>query len=149
MHFAFEACDAKIVLEVPARHANDVRIALCSAARNLAANLGHLTFEATDTGFVGVPRADLVDGTRRPFDAGLSQAVFGQLSRDQEPVGNRRLLFRRVARELNHFHTVPQRRRDGVHRVGGRNEHHLREIKGDVQKVVNKIRVLLWIKNFE
>src|SRR5207245_348954 len=53
-----------------------------------------------------------------------------------------------VTRQLDNFHAVPQRLRDGIHPVGRRNEQHFREVKRHVEIVIAERVVLLRIKHF-
>lgn len=50
---------------------------------------------------------------------------------------------------LQHLHSVQQRRRDGGRRVCGRNEKHLRQVKGHVQEMVGEAVVLLGIQDLK
>ena len=59
------------------------------------------------------------------------------------------LLFLGVARDLEHFHPVPERRRNRIEHVGGRDEEHLREIERHVEIVIAERVVLLRVEHFE
>ena len=58
------------------------------------------------------------------------------------------LLVLGVAREADHFHPVEQRRRN-VHRVRGRDEHHVRQVEVDLDVVVAERVVLLRVEHLE
>ena len=118
-------------------------------AGHLAADRRDLALEVADAGFARVAldqRAnrlflddDVGGGQPRPFD-GLG---------GQEALGDLDLLFLGVARQLQHFHAVAQRLRDGVQHVGRADEHHAREVVLDVQVVVQERVVLFRVQHLE
>ena len=59
------------------------------------------------------------------------------------------LLFLGVARDLEHFHAVPQRRRDRIEHVGRRDEQHFGQIERHVEVVIAERVVLLRIEHLE
>ena len=77
------------------------------------------------------------------------QAVGGQLPREQVAPRDLQLLLLGVARELDDFHAVAQRRRNGVEHVRGADEQHLRQIEGHAEIVVAERVVLLRIEHLE
>ena len=71
-----------------------------------------------------------------------------QLLGQQVADGDVHLLVLGVARETDHFHPVEERRRD-VERIGGGDEHHLRQVVLDLDVVVGEGVVLLRIEHLE
>ncbi len=76
------------------------------------------------------------------------QAVLLGLLRDQVLVRDVQLLFSRVAGQLNDFHAVPQRLRDGIHPVRGGDEQHFGKIERHIQIMIAERVVLLGVENF-
>ena len=90
-----------------------------------------------------------------------AERVVAELGRDAvEPV--RLLLLRHevaprdgellqvgVARQSDDLHAILQRARNPAHRVGGADEHHLRQVVVEVEVVVAEVEVLLWIEHLE
>ena len=77
----------------------------------------------------------------KPFSA----TCFGH----DEFLGYLELLEFRVAGHLDHLHAVEEGVGDAVERVGGRYEHHVREVVGELEVVVREARVLLGIEDLE
>ncbi len=67
----------------------------------------------------------------------------------EEELGDLELLLLDVARELDDLHAVLERRRDGVHEVGGGDEHDLGEVEGHLEVVVAEGVVLLGVEDLE
>ena len=59
------------------------------------------------------------------------------------------LLILYIARQLNHLHTVAQRRGHGVPGIRRGDKQHLRQVKGQVEVVVGEGVILLGVKDFE
>src|SRR3982750_1206070 len=59
------------------------------------------------------------------------------------------LLLPGVARQLDDLEAIAQRPRDRVELVGGRDEHHLRQIEGDLEVVIAERVVLFGIEDLE
>jgi hypothetical protein len=57
--------------------------------------------------------------------------------------------WRHVPRQFNHLHSVNQRSRDRVGRVGGAEEQHLGQVDRNVKVVVCERVVLLWVEELE
>ena len=64
-------------------------------------------------------------------------------------LGNRDLFFGDVTRQANHLHTVEQRPRNRVQRVGRADEQHFGQVQAQIQVMVEEIDVLFRIKGFE
>jgi hypothetical protein len=69
--------------------------------------------------------------------------------RDEEAPRDLDLLHLGVAGQLQHFHAVAQRLRDGVQDVRRADEHHVREVVLDVEIVIQERVVLLGIEHLE
>jgi len=67
----------------------------------------------------------------------VAKAVLQQLLRHQMAHCNVQLLIVSVTRNVNHFHAVQQRRRNGRQRVGGRYEQNLWQVKRNIQVAAN------------
>ena len=63
--------------------------------------------------------------------------------------GDLELFFFDVAGELDHFHAVEQGGRDGHGGVGGGDEHHPRQVVGQLEVVVGEGVVLLGVEHFK
>ena len=63
--------------------------------------------------------------------------------------GDAHLLLLRVAGQTDHLHAVEERRLDRLQHVGGGDEHHLRQIEGDAEIVIDEAVVLLRIEHLE
>ena len=66
----------------------------------------------------------------------------------QVPLRDLHLLLVRVAGNLNNFHAVEQRARNGVERVGRHDEHHAAQIDGNFKIVVAEGVVLFAVEHF-
>ncbi len=83
------------------------------------------------------------------FRSSCLEAVLLLLPRDEVLVGDGDFLLEGVAGQLEHFHAVAQRRRDGVEDVGGGDEHDVREVERHVEVMVAEGEVLLRVEDFE
>src|SRR5262249_19189289 len=89
-------------------------------------------------------QGSLVDHALSGFESALLHLPRNQISlRDFD------LLFLAIARQPQHFHTIEQRLRDRLERVGCSDEKHLRQIKGLVEIVVAESAILLRIEYLE
>ncbi len=77
------------------------------------------------------------------------ETVVFDLLGEQVVLGDVQLLPARVARDADDLHAVAERRGDGVADVRGRDEHHLREVVGDLEVVVAEGVVLLGVEDLE
>ena len=68
---------------------------------------------------------------------------------DQKLLGDFDFFLFRVPGQTQHFHPVLQRRRDGVHHVGGGDEEDLRKIVFNVEIMVHKHEILFGVEDFE
>ena len=68
---------------------------------------------------------------------------------DEEQFGDLLLFLVRVSGNADHFHSVPQSGRNWVKLVGGGDEGHVAQIKGDIQVMVHKTVVLLRIQDLQ
>ena len=65
------------------------------------------------------------------------------------PCGYMPLLKRRVAWQVDGFHTIEQRRRNGVETISSCNEEDLAQVNWNINVVVSKSMILLRVKNFK
>jgi len=77
------------------------------------------------------------------------QPVFADLARHQILLGDLDFLVLGVPAQVNDFHPVEQRDRDGFKRIGRRDEHHLRQVERHVDIVIAELEVLLRIEHFQ
>src|SRR5262249_37943973 len=77
------------------------------------------------------------------------QAVRFELALEQVAPGDFELFVLGVTGKLDDLHAVAHGAGNGIEHVGGRDEHHLREIEGDAEIIVTKRRVLLGIEHLE
>ena len=127
-----------------------LRLGLCHqrVLHTLAANLADLTFQTTDTGFARVVANDVNDGFISNRQFVFLQTVRLELLRDQVTLGDVQLFIFRVARQMDHFHTVKQSARN-VQRVTRCHEHHIRQVVINFQVMVLEGMVLFRIQHFQ
>ena len=77
------------------------------------------------------------------------QAMLFQLLGQQVLSGDLQLFLVGIAGQLNDLHTVQQRARDRVQRIGSGDEHDAAEIHGNLQKVVTEGVVLLAVEDLQ
>ncbi|MCY1404163.1 hypothetical protein D9M71_193650 [compost metagenome] len=112
---------------------------------HLAADLRDLALQAPHTGFAGVIADDVADCRDVYLQLALLQAVGLDLLGRQVLDRDVDLLVLGVTRQTDDLHPVQQRWRD-VHRVGGAEEHHVREVVVDFQVVIVEVVVLLGVE---
>ena len=78
-----------------------------------------------------------------------SQPVRVHLLRHEEALGDLHLLLLGVTGEVQHLHAVAQGGRDGLERVGGGDEHHLRKVERHIEIVVAEVLVLLRVEDLQ
>ncbi len=115
---------------------------------HLAAHLGQLALKAANTGLAGVVADDVPDSGFLEFQLALLQTIGLNLLGRQIPCGNVDLFVLGIAWQADDFHAVEQRRRN-VHRVGGTEEHHVREVIVDLQIMIVEVVVLLRVQHLE
>src|SRR5829696_1888983 len=118
-------------------------------SRDLAADRADLALESAHAGLAGVLLDDRLQAGVGERDLRALEAVALDLPRDEVALGDLELLLLRVARELDDLHAVAERARDRVQRVRRRDEHHAREVVGNVEVVVAERRVLLGVEHLE
>ena len=79
----------------------------------------------------------------------LFQTMREQLLAHQKPRGNADFFVIAVAGQLDDLHPIAQRRLDRVDGVAGGDEHDLAQVQRNVQIVIAKIAILLWIEHFQ
>ncbi len=124
-------------------------LALGDLARAPAAERAQLALQVAQARLAGVALDDLADGRVGDGKLPRRQAVLLALAGHQIALGDLELVLGDVAGDLQDLHAVAQRRRDGVQHVGGGDEDHLGEIKGQVQVVVAEGVVLLRVQHLQ
>ena len=99
--------------------------------------------------FSSVQADDLAQGIVRHADLRFLQAVFRELARQQMVARDAALLLVRIGAELDDLHTVEERTRDGVGRVGRRDEHALAQVERNFEEIIPERCVLLRIEHLE
>src|SRR5579862_5057323 len=113
-----------------------------------AADGADLAFQVTDTRLVSVFADHVAQSRFREAELAGLEAMLPELFWHQELLGDVDLLFLDVARQLDDFHAIPQRRHDRVEDIGGGDEQHLRQVVLHLQVMVGKGGVLLGIEYF-
>ncbi len=83
------------------------------------------------------------------FEVVRREPVLLALARHEVRLGDLDLLLLRVARDAQHLHAVPQRRRDRVQHVGRADEEDLAQVERHLEVVVREGEVLLRIQHLE
>ncbi len=114
----------------------------------LAGRLGDEPVEVAHPRLAGVlgdypPQGAVVDGEV------IGQPVVAQLPRHPVTLGDLQLLHQRVTGEVDDLHAVEERPRHGGERVGGGDEHDLRQVVGDLEVVIGEGVVLLGVEDLE
>ena len=118
-------------------------------ARDLAADRVDLALEAADARFARVALDDRGVRLVQECDVLGGEAVPLDRLGAEEPLGDLDLLLLGVAGELQHFHAVAQRLRDGVEHVRRADEHDVRQVVLDVEVVIEEGVVLFRIQDLE
>src|SRR5215211_2677498 len=123
--------------------------ALGDTAGDLAAHGADLALEPAHARLARVLLDDHLQPGVGERDLRALEPVALDLARHEVALGDLELLLLGVAGQLDDLHPVAQRARDRVERVRGGDEHHAREVVGDVQVVVAERRVLLGVEHLE
>ena len=115
----------------------------------LPAYSGQLPLQHADAGLPGVPGDNLPDGVVRDAQLAALQAVALELLGQQVPLGNLQLFLIGIAGQLNDLHPVQQGPGNGVCGVGGGDEEHVGQVKGQLQKVVPEGAVLFPVQHLQ
>src|SRR5690606_28896595 len=118
-------------------------LALRDLHGDAADDAGDLPLEAADARFAGVVVDDGLDGLGLEGEDLRLDAVLLELLGYEVVARDVELLAPRVTRDLDDLHAVLEGRRDGVADVRRRDEHHLREVVGDLEVVIAEGVVLL------
>ena len=117
--------------------------------RRLAQQRGDEALQIANAGLAGVVVHHALQRLVVDCDLGRGEPVRLELARHQVPPRDLQLVAPGVAGQLDHLHAVEQRRRDRRQRIRGGDEHHLREVEGDLDVVVAERVVLLRIEHLE
>ena len=145
-----EFADAEEILKIAAGDGNALgRLVGDEAHGALAAERGDLPFETAHAGLARVAGNDLADRVVGDTYLRALHAVLFQLLRQQMALGNLQFLLVRIGSQLNDLHPVEQRAGDGVGRVGGGDEHAVRQIERHLDIVVAEAGILGGVQNLQ
>jgi hypothetical protein len=113
-------------------------IALGDAHRGIPAKSPDLALEVSHAGFTRIVANNGEQDVVYDLALFLGQSGRFPLALDQIALGDRQLLILDVARHLDDLHAVAHGVWNIVEHIGGADEHHLRQIKGDSEVVVAK-----------
>ena len=99
-------------------------VALGNLDRRGANDPRDIALQVSHPGLARVPVDNDLDGLVADAQRLLADAVLFQLLGDEVMAGDGGLFPARIARDLQHFHAVLERRGNGVGHVGGGDEHH-------------------------
>ena len=138
-------------MELLGRCVKGIRFTFGKLSSSLAADGANGALEITQTCFARIVANDVRDRLALEFRRHflVAQSVVFELARDEMTIRDLDLLFLRISREVDDFHSVFERGGDGVHHIPGRDEEDLREIERKVNVVIPERVVLLRIENFE
>src|SRR6516225_3152183 len=128
-------------------HALDA--ALGDAHGDMAADRADQPFQIAHARFARVVADDRPDGVLADLALLRGQPVRFELALEEIAPGDLELFVLGIARKLDDLHAVAHGAGNGIEHVGGRDEHHLREIEGDTEIVVAEGRVLLGVQHLE
>ena len=124
--------------------------ALRELARALAGDRRDDLLEATHTCLVRVAVDQLRDRVVSERDVEVvNEAVLADLLRHEIALRDLDLVLFDVAGQLDDFHAIAQRLGNRVEHVGGRDEHHARQIEREIEVVIAERVVLLGIEHLE
>ena len=115
----------------------------------LAYHLAQHTLQLTHARLAGIVLNHGADQLFRHADTAGFQAVSRDLFGQKMLLGNTELFFLGIAGYFDDLQTVPESRRDGIHAVGGGDEHHPAQIEGEFHVVIPEGVILLAIQHFQ
>jgi hypothetical protein len=142
-----EAADSKEVLNIVVANRDALIFALENVAERLAGDFGELALERADARLASVIARMSAQAVFGELELAFLQPVRFHLLGDQVALGDLDLFVLGVALEADDLHPVQQRLRH-VERVGGGDEHHVRQIVVELQIMVLE-RVLFRIEHLE
>ncbi len=95
----------------------------------IAADTADFTLQVANASFTGVMVDDFMQGTLGDTALFCIQAIGLHLTFDQVTFGNLCFFLLCVARQLDHFHTVTKRTRNGIRHIGRADKHDAGQIK--------------------
>ena len=113
------------------------------------ADLCKPSLQSTHTGFSGVGGDDGADGFVGDADLALFQAVLLQLLGNQMILSDHQLLLVGIGAQLDDLHAIQQGPGHGIQSVGGGDEHHVGQIKGNFQIVIPISGILLAVQHLQ
>ena len=120
-----------------------------STPRDLARERRDLALHVADTRLARVAANHQADRFIGEGDGLRRQSVVRDLLRDEVLLRDLELLLLGIARQLEHFHPVAQRRRNRVEHVRRRHKQHFRQIERHVEIMIAERVVLLRIEHLE
>jgi len=134
--------------KIVGRHGDAFRLALENTAQRLAREARNFALKCADPGFARV----IADEVAQPFVCQLEfarlQPVCLDLFRNQVKLRDLDLLILGIAFEADDLHAVEQRLRQ-VERVGGGDEHDVRQVHVDFEIVILELAILFWVEHLE
>ena len=110
---------------------------------------GNLSLEGPDARLLRVFVDERVDGVVGEFDRIFRESVLLRLLGNQVPLRDLGLLVFGVRGELDDLEPVEKRRRNGVERVGGGDEEHVREVERNLRVRVGELAVLFAVQHLQ
>src|SRR5579862_4684363 len=124
-------------------------LTLSQPASLLAADGPNRPLQAAHTSLPRVVTNHIAQRRFGKFDLIGGNSVLFNLPGNEISIRNMQLLFLAVALQFDDLHTIAQRLGNWIEHVRGRNEQHLRQIKGHIEVVIAERRILLGIERFE
>ncbi len=115
--------------------------------RQFANGRADTPFQLAHACFSSVMSYHLAQGVFLEGHLGIGHAVGFKLFLDQIAFGDSQFFIFDVARHVDGFHSVQQRRRDGRRLVGGGDEDNLAQVEGHLEVVIGEGVVLLGVEN--
>ena len=113
------------------------------------ADLSDLSFQVTDTGFLGIAGDHSLQGFFFYGQLIIFQAVFLFLLRKKKLFCDMQLFVFRIAGYLDDLHTIQKRPRDIGSIISGSNKQYLRKIQRQLHIMIGKMRILLRIQHLQ
>jgi len=114
-----------------------------------AVNFVKIFFKIPHAGFAGIGVGNVQKTVFGVLYLIFFQAVFFQTLGHQIPFGDFQFFRINVAGQLNNFHAVQKRLGNRIQRIGGNNKKDVGNIKGKIQVMIPKRRILLRVQHFQ
>src|SRR5699024_544539 len=113
------------------------------------ANRSDLPLQRSYAGFTRILLNNSFNRLMSDFYLLIRKPVFFNLFGHQMSFSNLRFFLQRVSADIDNFHTVAQRGRDGIQRVGRSDKEYFGEVIFQLQIVIGKAVILLRIQYFQ